>query len=235
MSTLISSAFFADLFDLPWNLIKDQSSATARTSNGVNESSDSGDGAIPSVATPLTLDEVILHEVIDIDVSTKDLQLFFGYMQAIARFQFLMCPFFYEIDIDQARFLLSLIDQYECEAMRSALYERLRCLADRHSWEILQIACKKDNLQLGRRAIRGLWGKLYDFVGSDRSTKGWTEVSKLSDSWKAEFLRLLLPGPERHDTILLMEIDADSYDWSVNFNPGGYQEERDVNGKRKRV
>jgi hypothetical protein len=58
---------------------------------------------------------------------------------------------------------------------------------------------------------------------------------KLSDSWKAEFLRLLLPGPRGHDTILLMELDSDTYKWSDNFNPGGYQEERDANGKRKRV
>jgi hypothetical protein len=235
MSMLTSSAFFADLFDLPWNLIKDQASATARISNGVNESSNSGNAAVSSVATPLTLDELILHEVIDIDLSTKDLQLFFGYMQAIARFQFLMRPFFYEIGIDQARFLLSLIDQYECEAMRSALYERLRCLADQHPWEILHIACNKDNLELGRYAIRSLWFRLYDFVGSDRKTPGWIGLSKLSDSWKAEFLRLLLPGPERHDTILLMELDSETFHWSEKFNPGGYQEESDMNGKRKRV
>jgi hypothetical protein len=209
---LIFSAFFADLFDLPWNLIKDQASATARIPNGVNESFNSGDGAVSSVAaTPLTLDEVILHEVIDIDLSTKDLQLFFGYMQAIARFQFLMSPFFYEIKIDQVRFLLSLIDQYECEAMRSALYLRLRCLADQHPWEILHIACNKDNLELGRYTIRSLWYRLYDFVGSDRGTAGWIGLSKLSDSWKAEFLRLLLPGPRGHDTILLMELDSDTY------------------------
>jgi len=236
MIVLIYSAFFADLFDLPWNLPKDQPSATARISNGFNESSNSGDGAVSSVATPLTPDELILHEVIDIDLSTKDLQLFLGFMQVTARFKFLVRSFSFNINLEQARLLLSLIDQYECERMLSALYDQLVSIAWQHPWGVLQIACKKDNLELGRRAITYLFPRrLYDFVGSDRSTKGWTELSKLSDSWKAEFLRLLLPGPERHDTILLMEIDSESYDWSVNFNPGGYQEERDENGKRKRV
>jgi len=213
---LRSSAFFADLFDLPWNLVKDQNSATAPISS--------------SATTPLTLDEVI-----DIDLSTKDLQLFLGFMQVTARFQFMLHPFSYAIGLDQARMLLSLIDQYECEAMRSALYDRLSCLGSRHPWEILQIACSKDNLALGRDAICKLWYNLYDFVGSDRETAGWIGLSKLSDSWKAEFLRLLLPGLRGHDTILLMEIDSDTYGWSKKFNPEGYQEERDVNGKRKRL
>jgi hypothetical protein len=232
---LTSSAFFADLFDLPWNLIKDQPSPTARISNGVNKSSDTGDSDISSVATPLTLDEVILHEVIDIDLSTKDLQLFLGFMQVTARFKFLIRSFSFDIDLDQARFLLSLIDQYECERMRSALYDQLVSLAGQHPWEVLQIACNKDNLELGRSAIRQLWYRLYDFVGSDRGTAGWIGLSKLSDSWKAELLRLLLPGPDRHDTILLMELDSETFHWFEKFNPGGYQEESDVNGKRKRV
>jgi hypothetical protein len=141
----------------------------------------------------------------------------------------------YEIEIDQARFLLSLIDQYECEPMRSALYERLHCLASRHPWEVLHIACNKDNLELGRSAIRSLWYDLYDFVGSDRETAGWIGLSSLSDSWREEFLRLLLSGPERHDTILLMEIDSDCYEWSDKFTPAGYQEGSESNGKRRRL
>jgi hypothetical protein len=174
--------------------------------------------------------------VIDIDLSTKDLQLFFGFMQINARFKFLIhsCP--YVMDLDQARFLLSLIDQYECERMRSALYDQLRCLAMSHPWEVLHIACKKNNLELGRSAIFNLFAdRLYDFVGSDRSTAGWTGLSKLSDSWKAEFLRLLLPGSQKHDTILLMELDSHAYLWCDKFDPEGYQEESDVNGKRKRL
>lgn len=237
MIRLTSSAFFADLFDLPWHNAKGQSSTTAPISTRGNASSKSGDGAISSSATtPLTLDEVILDEVIDIDLSTKDLQLFFGFMQVTARFKFLIRSFSYEIDIGQARFLLSLIDQYECQRMRSALYGQLACLASRHPWEILQIACDKDNLDLGRKAISHLHpNRLYDFVGSDRSTTGWTELSKLSDSWKAEFLRLLLPGPERHDTILLMDLDPYSYRWSRQSDPEGYQNKDGISGKRKRV
>ena len=236
MNVLIYSAFFADLFDLPWNLIKDQASATARISNGVNESSNSGDGAVSSGATPLTLDELIVHEVIDIDLSTKDLQLFLGFMQVTARFKFLVRSFSFNNNLEQARLLLSLIDQYECERMRSALYNQLASIAMGHPWEVLQIACKENNLELGRRAICYLFAeRLYDFVGSDRTTAGWIGLSKLSDTWKTEFLRLLLPGSQKHDTILLMELDSYAYIWCDKFDPEGYQEEVDVNGKRKRV
>jgi hypothetical protein len=157
-------------------------------------------------------------------------------MQVTARFKFLIRSFSFDIDLEQARFLLSLIDQYECERMRFALYDQLVSLASDHPWEVLQIACKKDDLELGRRAIWYLFPhRLIDFVGSDRSTTGWTELSKLSDSWKAEFLRLLLPGSQKHDTILLMELDSYAYLWCDKFDPEGYQEESDMNGKRKRV
>lgn len=202
-----------------------------------NGSPDSAADAIAlPVTTPLSLDEVILEEVIDIDLSTKDLQLFFGFMQVTARFKFLIRPHSFDIDIDQARFLLSLINQYECDTIRSALYEHLALIAWDCPWEVLLIACQEDQLDLGRTALSYLWPeRLCDFIGSDRSTEGWMGLSKLSDVWQAEFWRIVMPGSKRQDTILLMELDPENHDWSRKFNPDGYQEESDVNGKRKRV
>ena len=234
---LTSSAFFADLFDLPWNNIKNVPAASASTSTGSTGTSIPGSGAIPSSASaPLTLDEVILDEVIDIDLSTNHLALFFNFMQLTAKFQSFVPYYGLAVDFDQARILLPLIDQYDCEAMRSFLKSRLASLAVFHLWELLHLACDHDDLKLGRTAIEHLYPqRLYDFVGSDRSTAGWIGLSKLSVAWQTEFLRLLMPGPRTHKTILLMELNSECRDWADKFTPKTSQEAAAENGKRKRV
>jgi hypothetical protein len=204
---------------------------------GSNGSSSSGNGAISSGATPqLTLDEVILDEVIDIDLSTKHLELFFDFMQLTARFQSLVRHHGLAVDFEQARILLPLIDQYDCEVMRSFLESKLASLALFNPWELLHLACDQDDLKLARTAIEHIVPRrLYDFVGSDRSTAGWTSLSKLSAAWQSEFLRLLIPGPRTHNTILLMELDPDCRSWAENFSPDTHQEVANGIGKRKRA
>ena len=203
-------------FDLPWNNIKNVPAASASTSTGSNGTSISGSGAIPpSATTPSTLDEVILDEVIDIDLSTKHLELFFDFMQLSAKFQSLIRHRGLDVDFDQARILLPLIDQYDCEGMRSILKSKLASLALFQPWELLHLACDQDDLKLARTAIAHLGKRrLYDFVGSDRSTAGWISLSKLSAAWRIEFLRLLRPGPRTHNTILLMELNSECRDWA---------------------
>jgi len=114
--------------------------------------------------------------------------------------------------------------------------KKLNALSRWHPWETFHIACDRDDLELGRAAIDKLSPRrLHDFVGSNRCTEGWKGLLKLSEAWQSEFLRLLLPGEQRHDTILLMELDPDAYTWSWKFNPKEYQEGIETNGKRKRI
>jgi hypothetical protein len=232
MIKLTSSAFFADLFDLPWHLVKRQSNATAPVATGSSRLSDSGDGFTPSSAeTSLCLDEVI-----EIDLSTKDLQLFFDFMQLTARFHSLVRHHGLAVDFEQARILLPLIDQYDCEVMRSFLKSKLASLALFNPWELLHLACDHDDLKLGRTAIAYIVPRrLYDFVGSDRSTDGWISLSKLSPAWQSEFLRLLMPGPRTHNTVLLMELDPECRVWAEKFSPKTHQDVVDGCGKRKRA
>jgi len=157
-------------------------------------------------------------------------------MQLIAKFQSFVPFYGLAVDFDQARILLHLIDQYECEAMRSFLKSRLAARALLNPWELLHLACDHDDLELGRTAIENLYPRrLYDFVGSDRSTAGWIGLSKLTVAWQSEFLRLLMPGPRTHKTISLKELNSDCRDWANKFTPKTSQEVAAGNGKRKRV
>jgi hypothetical protein len=205
---LTSSGFFADLFDLPWHLAKGPTSAqTAPPSTQNDGPSESGVNPHPFTAsTPLTLDEVI-----DIDLATSHLQLFFDFMQLTARFNRFVRSIGFETNVEEAHILLPLIRRFDCELMRSSLNCTLIRIAWHQPWEILHFACDHDDVELGRAAISEFYyGHFFPFIGSDRSTVGWTNLKKLSQAWQSEFLRLLLRGSKIHDTILVMEIDLDN-------------------------
>jgi hypothetical protein len=165
-----------------------------------------------------------------------DLQLFLDYMHLTARFPGLIHPLGFNIEIAQARILLPLIEQFDCVAMGLFLRRKLFSSAFDQPWELLHLACDCDDIELGRKAIRGLSPRrLQDFAGSNRYTTGWTSLSKLSDSWRSEFLRLLMPGSRMVDFISIEDLDTNTRIWSKTFNPVRYTQDVDADGKRKRV
>jgi hypothetical protein len=116
---LIFSVFFADLFQIPKSSAKEQSVARIASLSARGRSD-----VAASSPQPLILDEVI-----DLDLSTKNLKLFLDFMQVTARYESLISAHGLNIGIGKPRILLPLIDKYDCEAMRSLLKAKLNAVA----------------------------------------------------------------------------------------------------------
>jgi len=178
---------------------------------------------------------VILDEVIDLDLSTKNLRLFLDFMRLTTRYESLISANGLNIDIAKARILLPLIDQYDCQAMRSLLKDKLNAVAWQEPWEVLCIACEEDDSELGREAITNLYPhRLHTLSSPKRDITLWSNLSNLSGAWQLEFLRLFMPAIRRDGSALVGEINADVATWAKLFNPKKYDENATGVRKRKR-
>jgi hypothetical protein len=220
---LIFSVFFADLFQIPKSSAKEQSVARIASLSARGRSD-----VAASSPQPLILDEVI-----DLDLSTKNLKLFLDFMQVTARYESLISAHGLNIGIGKPRILLPLIDKYDCEAMRSLLKAKLNAVAWQEPWEVLYIACEEGDLELGREAISNLYPhRLHTLSSPNRDITLWSNLSKLSGAWQLEFLRLFMPAIRKDGSALVGELNADVATWAKLFNPKKYED--DATGVRKR-
>lgn len=179
---------------------------------------------------------LIVDEVIELDLSTKSLKLFLDFMQLTARYQSLISAHGLDIDIEQARILLPLIDKYDCEAMRSLLKAKLNSMAWQEPWEVLYIACDEGDLELGREAITNLYPhRLHPTDGPARNVTLWRNLSKLSGAWQLEFLRLFMPATRLDASALVGELNTNVASWAKLFNPKKHEVVGNGGGKRKRI
>jgi hypothetical protein len=84
----------------------------------------------------------------DIDIPFDDLKMFADFMQLTDRFKHLVRSANVELDIHQSGVLLPLIDQFDCDFMRTVLCIRLASLAKIQPWQVLHLACKHDDLDM---------------------------------------------------------------------------------------
>jgi hypothetical protein len=174
------------------------------------------------------LDETDYDAPIDIDADFTDLLLFVQYMELCQHYQQYVNPPAMNINIDVARRLWLLIDQYDCPNMLDMLRQRLATLAIRQPWEVLHLASDMEDIAVGRVAISKLTNHhlhVTSITGAADPTM-WLQLSKLCIAWQLEFVKLLIPSLEaaagsghNEKTQLFAFLSPDYGAISQKFNP----------------
>jgi hypothetical protein len=173
----------------------------------------------------------------DINIPFDDLKMFADFMQLTDRFKHLVRSANVELDIHQSGVLLPLIDQFNCDFMRTVLCIRLASLATTQPWQVLHLACKHDDLDMARTAISNLTTSAMRKPSADGTidTTMWTQLSMLTGSWQLEFLRLYITGIRLTYGSHVGGLNDKFAIWGKDFDPKKYQEAEGVDGKRKRI
>jgi hypothetical protein len=241
---LIISVFFKNLFDIPRPAASEKrlpanptpsDEVTSHTETGA-EPQDTGPRG-----TQASIQATMMDEELDIEASTPDLNLFAKFLTFAVQFRSFVQATSLQISLEQAGILLPLADRYECFDLRTILRQRVAFLAKTKPWEVLVLASKQNDVDMGRTAISNLTEKLVHDANeedSDRSAMG--NIAKLDGPWQLEFLRLFFKSTRRRpsDTdngyAIVGDLNMKFDTWCKHFDPARY-EEGAVNGKRKRL
>jgi hypothetical protein len=169
----------------------------------------------------------VINEEINIDATTKDLNLFADLMQQTVRFNRLVQAHNLELTLEEAVSLLALTDKYDCVATRKAVRARLAHLAKITPWEVLYIACEWDDVWMGRRAIAQLSDRSFHTASPNvNDPKIWARLEPLSHAWQVAFLRLYMPAtkqgidPKTHIRYAVVgALDGNFAIWADKFDP----------------
>jgi len=151
------------------------------------------DKSKPDVSEPEQ--EANIGSPIDIDADSNDMSLFLNFMYLIDKLSGYVDPSSITIDLDEARAIWLLADEYDCAEMIVALRHRLAALARQQPWAVLELASGLDDMDLARVAIASMTEKhLHDATKGDAAgSTMWPQLSKLRLEWQLGFLRLVLP------------------------------------------
>lgn len=113
--------------------------------------------------------------------------------------------------------------------MRNILRQTVTQKSRTVPWEVLVLACNRNDLDMARVAISNLNEELIHDSKQPGSQRGfWDKLSKLSGSWQLEFLRLWMPRTTQHQTsrpyqsnVLHTsgELDMNFDTWAKKFDP----------------
>jgi len=241
---LTNSVFFKNLFDIPRPAASEKHLPADRTPSDevTSHTETEKEGQITGPqATSASNQAVTMDEELDIEASTPDLNLFAKFLTFSVQFRSLVQATSLQISLEQAGILLPLADRYECFDLRTILRQRVAFLAKTKPWEVLVLASKQNDVDMGRTAISNLTEKLVHDANeedSDRSVMG--NIAKLDGPWQLEFLRLFFKSTRRRSSdsengyAIVGDLNMKFDTWYKHFNPARY-EEGAVNGKRKRV
>jgi hypothetical protein len=241
---LINSVFFKDLFDVPRPAASEKHlSAKPTPSDEVTSHTESG--AEPQSTGPQATQAsnrgAVMDEELDIEASTPDLILFAKFLTFAVQFRSFVQATSLQISLEQAGILLPLADRYECFDLRTILRQRVAFLAKTKPWEVLVLASKQNDVDMGRTAISNLTEKLvHDANEEDSDRSVMANIAKLDGPWQLEFLRLFFKSTRRRSSdsdggyAIVGDLNMKFDFWCKYFNPARY-EEGAVTGKRKRV
>jgi len=216
------SIFFRDLFAVP-RPATNKTTAPASTLDQSDPPQGQLDtkGLSPTSSQALTLDEEI-----DIEVPSADLTLFADLLHFTVRFSRFGLNNHLQVSLAQAAVLLQLADKFDCPSMRNILRQTVTQKSRTVPWEVLVLACNRNDLDMARVAISNLSEKLlHDNTKQGSQRIFWDNLSKLRGSWQLEFLRLWIPSTARfqpkssyHDATM-GELNMNFATWAGEFDP----------------
>jgi hypothetical protein len=185
---LINSVFFKNLFEIPRPAAGENHLAgNPTTPNEVTSHTETGAGPHDTGpgATQASNQAAIMDEELDIEAFTPDLNLFAKFLTFAVQFRSFVQATSLQISLEQAGILLPLADRYECFDLRTILRQRVAFLAQTKPWEVLVLASKQNDVDMGRTAISNLTERLVPDANeedSDRSVMG--NIAKLDGPWQ---------------------------------------------------